>query len=128
MDINGSDRYLNKYRIPSNRLRGWNYAQNGCYFITIVTNDRKQIFGKIVDGQMILNNIGEIVNAEFLKSFEMRDELYLGEYVIMPNHIHAILILDNDDHVQPHGHVETHGHNANQNQYRHLWQDSNRLR
>lgn len=108
MEINGSDRYLNKYRIPSNRLRGWNYAQNGHYFITIVTKDRKEIFGKIVDGQMILNNIGEIVNAEFLKSFEMRNELYLGEYVIMPNHIHAILILDNDENdVAANDHIGT---------------------
>ena len=81
-------------------MRGWNYAQSGHYFITIVTYGRKHLFGKIVDGQMILNPIGEIVNAEFLKSFELRKELYLGGYVIMPNHIHAILILDKEESVK----------------------------
>ena len=100
MGSNDSDKYLNKYRISSNRLRGWNYAQSGHYFITIVTYGRKHLFGKIVDGQMILNPIGEIVNAEFLKSFELRKELYLGGYVIMPNHIHAILILDKEESVK----------------------------
>ena len=100
MGSNDSDKYLNKYRISSNRLRGWNYAQSGHYFITIVTCGRKHLFGKIVDGQMILNPIGEIVNAEFLKSFELRKELYLGGYVIMPNHIHAILILDKEESVK----------------------------
>ena len=100
MSSNDSDKYLNKYRISSNRLRGWNYAQSGHYFITIVTYGRKHLFGEIVDGQMILNPIGEIVNAEFLKSFELRKELYLGGYVIMPNHIHAILILDKEESVK----------------------------
>lgn len=100
MGSNDSDKYLNKYRISSNRLRGWNYAQSGHYFITIVTYGRKHLFGEIVDGQMILNPIGEIVNAEFLKSFELRKELYLGGYVIMPNHIHAILILDKEESVK----------------------------
>ncbi len=100
MGSNDSDKYLNKYRISSNRLRGWNYAQSGHYFITIVTYGRKRLFGEIVDGQMILNPIGEIVNAEFLKSFELRKELYLGGYVIMPNHIHAILILDKEESVK----------------------------
>ncbi len=100
MGSNDSDKYLNKYRISSNRLRRWNYAQSGHYFITIVTYGRKHLFGEIVDGQMILNPIGEIVNAEFLKSFELRKELYLGGYVIMPNHIHAILILDKEESVK----------------------------
>jgi len=96
MALRDSDKYLNRYRIPSNRLKGWSYAQSGHYFITLVTHNREQLFGKIVEGKMVLSKIGEIVNAEFYKSFEMRQELYLGEYVIMPNHIHAIVILDND--------------------------------
>ncbi len=109
MGSNDSDKYLNKYRISSNRLRGWNYAQSGHYFITIVTYGRKHLFGKIVDGQMILNPIGEIVNAEFLKSFELRKELYLGGYVIMPNHIHAILILDKEESVKEDAQTSAYG-------------------
>ncbi len=118
------EKFKNKYRIPSNRLRGWNYAQNGYYFITIVTHGRKHVFGHVENGKMILNDIGQIVYTEFFKSFEIRNELYLGEFVLMPNHLHAIVILDKkycefvDEKththcVELHGHnAETHGHNV----------------
>jgi REP element-mobilizing transposase RayT len=88
------DKFKNKYRIPSNRLRGWNYANNGHYFITIVTANREPLFGNINNGEMHLNEIGQIVNDQFFKSFEMRQELFLGSFVLMPNHLHAIIILD----------------------------------
>ena len=89
-----TDKFRNKYRIPSNRLRGWNYASSGHYYITIVTAGRDRIFGDIVDGEMTLNDLGQIVYDEFFKSFELREELFLGEFVLMPNHLHAIVILD----------------------------------
>lgn len=54
-------KFRNRYRISSNRLHGWDYAGNGHYFITIVTHDRKSLFGKVVDGTMILNEMGQIV-------------------------------------------------------------------
>ena len=113
-----TEKFRNKYRIPSNRLRGWNYASSGHYFITIVTAGRNRLFGEIKNGEMILNNLGHIVNNEFFKSFEMREELFLGEFVLMPNHLHAIVILDklkctttdDDVVVKTHGsNVETHG-------------------
>ena len=88
------DKFKDKYRIPSNRLRGWDYARNGHYYITIVTADRKRLFGEIVNGEMVLNDWGQIVYDEFFKSFEMRTELFLGEFVLMPDHLHAIVILD----------------------------------
>ena len=46
------EKFRNKYRIESNRLRGWNYANDGLYFITIVTANRECVFGDIVDGEM----------------------------------------------------------------------------
>jgi REP element-mobilizing transposase RayT len=88
------DKFKDKYKILSNRLRGWDYACNGHYYITIVTADRKRLFGEIVDGEMVLNDWGQIVYDEFFKSFEMRSELFLGEFVLMPDHLHAIVILD----------------------------------
>lgn len=91
------DKFQDKYRIASNRLRGWNYATNGHYYITIVTADRKRLFGNIINGEMILNDIGLIVYDEFFKSFELRAELYLGEFILMPDHLHAIVILDKTD-------------------------------
>ena len=115
------EKFKDKYRIPSNRLRGWNYASNGHYYITIVTSDRKRLFGEIVNGEMMLNDWGQIVYDEFFKSFELRVELFLGEFVLMPDHLHAIVIMDktkctdigaNGDGLQgdlSHGDVWTHG-------------------
>ena len=89
-----TEKFRNKYRIPSNRLRGWDYASSGHYYITIVTAGRNRIFGDIVNGEMVLNDLGQIVYDEFFKSFELREELFLGEFVLMPDHLHAIVILD----------------------------------
>jgi len=66
-----------------------------------------RMFGKIVDGKMVLNDIGRIVQDELSKSFEMRNELFLGDFVVMPNHLHAIAILYNN-HCNDKIDVETH--------------------
>ena len=87
-------KYKGKYRSESNRLRGWDYSSDGHYFITINTYDRACLFGDIVDGKMILNDFGKIATDEWFKSFEMRKELFLGEFILMPNHLHAIVGLD----------------------------------
>ena len=91
------EKFLNKFRTMSHRLRGWDYDNDAKYFITIVTAHRQNHFGEIVNGKMILNDIGQIVYDEFVISFSKRRELYLGAFVIMPNHLHTILILDNTD-------------------------------
>lgn len=108
------EKFRDKYRISSNRLRGWNYASSGHYYITIVTAGRNRLFGEIKNGEMILNDLGQIVYDEFFKSFELREELFLGEFVLMPDHLHAIVILDKSKcecsgHVGTHDRVETHG-------------------
>ncbi|QAA80610.1 hypothetical protein EI546_02190 [Aequorivita sp. H23M31] len=89
------ERYKNKYRIQSHRKPGWDYSNVGRYFITLVYQNRVCNLGAIVNGNMILSDFGKIVRDEWLKSFEIRNELFLDEYVIMPNHIHAIVVLDN---------------------------------
>ncbi len=86
-------KYKNKYRIASNRMPGWDYSGNGYYFITLVTQNRKCNLGKIVDGKMMLSEFGKIIENEWNKSFTIRDELFCDEYIIMPNHLHAIIIL-----------------------------------
>jgi putative transposase len=55
-----SEKYLNKYRIPSARLQNWDYGANGAYFITICTANRVQYFGKIENCQMQLNQLGQL--------------------------------------------------------------------
>lgn len=75
------------------RLQGYDYSQAGAYFITICTHTRECLFGDIVDGKMRLNDTGRMVAEEWLKTAEIRDEIELGEWVVMPNHFHGILIL-----------------------------------
>ncbi len=86
-------KFRNKYRTDSVRLQTWNYGWDAVYFITICTRDRKNYFGNVVDGVMELNEIGKIAETEWLKTFEMRPDmnLFMGDFVIMPNHFHAII-------------------------------------
>lgn len=89
------EKYKNKYRINSSRLRTWDYKKDAAYFITICTKDMISHFGKVANAQMQLNELGKIAEAEWLKTFELRPDmnLLMGEYVIMPNHFHAIIII-----------------------------------
>lgn len=84
-------KFLNKYRNESARAQWWNYANDGTYFVTFCTDDRKHLFGEIKDNEMHLSPLGEIVYEEWNISFEMRKELHCDCFVIMPDHIHAIL-------------------------------------
>ena len=94
-----AEKYQNKYRIPSARLRNWDYSSDAVYFITICTTNHHYFFGKIENGKMEFSEIGLLVQQEWLKSFEIRAELFCDCYVIMPNHIHAILRIENGIHV-----------------------------
>lgn len=91
-----AEKFHGKYRIPSNRQKNWDYRNNGYYFITICTQNRKHFFGKIVDGKMELNKIGEIVHTQWYASEKIRQNIFLDEFVIMPNHIHGIVVIDNN--------------------------------
>ncbi len=74
-------------------MPGWDYSRNGYYFVTPVILYMKCLLGKIENGKMIFSDFGKIVNDEWHKSFEIRKELFLDEFTIMPNHLHAILII-----------------------------------
>ena len=76
------------------RLRGYDYAQAGAYFITICTHERACLFGKITDGKMILNDAGKIANDEWLKTPELRKNVELDAFIVMPNHIHLIILIN----------------------------------
>jgi len=100
-------KFQNQYRIESHRKPGWNYANAGDYFLTICIDQMRCILGVVMDGKMVLNDFGIIVRDELIKSIAIRKELQLGEFVVMPNHIHAIVILN--DHAN---NADTHGNNA----------------
>ncbi len=85
--------FRNKYRIESIRLPGYDYSRPGAYFITIVTHNRQCLFGNIVDGKMILNEYGELAQNEWLKTGVIRPNIVIDAFVVMPNHLHGILII-----------------------------------
>jgi len=80
----------------SYRLAGYDYTQSGAYFITICTSNRECLFGEIVMGQMRLNIMGHIVADEWTKTVAMRPAIESDEWVVMPNHFHAIVLINND--------------------------------
>ncbi len=75
------------------RLREYDYSQTGGYFITICTYNREYLFGKVINHQMMLNKTGEIVKQWWLKSEDKFTNIKLENYVVMPNHIHGIIMV-----------------------------------
>lgn len=88
--------YKNRFRIETIRLEYWDYSKSWWYFVTINTKNHKFYFGDVVNGKVILNDIGERVNIEWLKTAELRKNVRIDYYVIMPNHLHGIIILDDE--------------------------------
>ncbi len=85
--------YVNK----PHRKSGYDYNQSGAYFVTICIKDRKCLFGRIENEQLIHNHLGVIANEcleEIPKHFE---EVELGEYIVMPNHIHCVILITTDN-------------------------------
>jgi putative transposase len=82
------------------RLRNYDYSQSGIYFVTLCTYQRQCLFGQISDGKMELNELGEIVQSEWLRSPEIRREIALDEWVVMPNHLHGIVMITRPDEPQ----------------------------
>jgi putative transposase len=74
------------------RLPHHDYTGVGAYFVTLCAHGRKCIFGIISNGEVVLNDIGQIVNRAWLRSAEIRKEIVLDAYVVMPNHFHGIVI------------------------------------
>ncbi|MCP4141380.1 MAG: hypothetical protein GY755_14040 [Chloroflexi bacterium] len=85
-----------KRRRNSLRLQGYDYASAGAYFVTIVAYQREMLFGEVVGGEMVLSDMGKIVRDEWERTPQIRREVELGAYVVMPNHFHGIVIINND--------------------------------
>ena len=102
-----NEKYKNKYRIESTRLQNWDYRWAGAYFITICTQRREHYFGEIIDGKMQLSNIGVIADILWHEIKNHAKNVELGAFVVMPNHIHGILILNDNGVGNDGGNVET---------------------
>ena len=77
------------------RLKEYDYSQAGLYYITICTQKHLCLFGEIEKGEMILNKYGIIAEKKWLKTSEMRPNIHLDVFVIMPNHMHGIIEITN---------------------------------
>lgn len=111
-----ADLFKNKYRIKSARLENWDYRWNAAYFITICTANRKHYFGEIKTGKMECSPVGMIADRLWHEIPQHAANVHLGNYVVMPNHLHGILILNNPDFTcdgqnpngnDPNGNVQT---------------------
>src|SRR3989344_8306662 len=76
-----------------NRWPGYDYSQSGLYFITIITKNRIEWFGRVDNGEMVLNQYGRIVRDCWLDLPNHYSNCQLDEFVIMPNHVHGIIII-----------------------------------
>ena len=92
--------YQNQCKIlhrHSTRLKGYDYSRAGAYFLTVCTKDRKYVFGDIVDGKMQLNEAGQMVKESWVELNHKYKDITLDAFVIMPNHVHGIIVLTNDN-------------------------------
>ena len=88
------NKFQNKYRIPSSRLQTWDYGTNGAYFITICTQNREHFFGIVQNDTAQLSEIGKISERLWIEIPNQFPFIELGNFVVMPNHVHGILIIN----------------------------------
>lgn len=84
-----------KHHRKSIRLKGYDYSKAGAYFITICTQNRECILGKIIDQSLVLNDAGMMVKKWWMELNKKYPEIMTDEFVIMPNHFHGIIQLMN---------------------------------
>ena len=83
-----------KHHRRSIRLQNYDYSQVGNYFRTLCIQDKKHLFGEIKNGIMGLNIFGSLPYQEWLNTLTIRENISLGAFIIMPNHIHGIIHID----------------------------------
>jgi REP element-mobilizing transposase RayT len=103
------------HRQRSIRLKGYDYSQNGAYFITMCVQNREYLFGYIQNGEMKLNDAGRIIQAEWEKLPQRFFNIVLDTFVVMPNHFHGIIFIQNwasikDAHTEKNAHTKRDAH------------------
>ena len=73
------------------RLRGYDYSQNGLYFVTLCCHERQPLFGEVANDEMRLSDAGQVAYKEWEKTGAMRENIELHAFVVMPNHVHGII-------------------------------------
>lgn len=101
------DRFKNKFRQDSTRLQHWDYGSNAAYFVTICTENRACYLGRIIEDKVQLSSVGIIANILWYEIKHHAQNIELDAFVIMPNHIHGIIILYGNDDINTNHPVET---------------------
>jgi REP element-mobilizing transposase RayT len=86
----------NRHHRRSIRLQNYDYRRAGAYFVTLCTFGRECIFGEIIGEQVKLSPMGEIIRDEWLRTEALRPNVELDAYVIMPNHLHGIIVITDE--------------------------------
>ena len=86
--------YSERHHRKSIRLQEYDYSQEGAYFVTICIHEMKCMFGRINNGSMTLNKHGVIAYEEWMRTKVIRPNVSLDAFVIMPNHIHGIIVIE----------------------------------
>jgi len=87
---------MNEQPLPqrkSPRLKGYDYSQEGAYFVTICTYQRIHLFGDVVNGKMEFSDFGQIAHSLWATISDHRSNIFLDAHVVMPNHMHGILFI-----------------------------------
>ena len=108
-----SEKFKGLYRNETFRAQWWDYRSEGSYHITICTANRNHFFGEIIDEQMCLSEIGKLAHQFWSEIPKHFPHIQLDEFVIMPNHIHGILIICGDVALQHPPTLNEHFHNEN---------------
>lgn len=90
-----------KHHRRSIRLKEYDYRQPGAYFVTICAQNRECLFGKIENGEMQLNEACKMIHKWWKQIIEKYAYVELDEYIVMPNHLHGIIIVGADPRVCP---------------------------
>ena len=93
--------FRNRYRIPSARWKGWDYRRPGMYFVTICTAGRECCFGEVAGGKVLASAYGEIVAREWQRIPDRHPGVTLDAWIVMPDHVHGVVILGSRDPGQP---------------------------
>ena len=93
MGLSCEGEFVVKLNRKLNRLKNYDYSRTGNYFVTICTKNRQNCFGEILDGKMNINDYGKLAETFWLKISEIYPNVQIGEFVIMPNHIHGIIAI-----------------------------------
>ena len=101
-DMTNTGKFKGKYRIPSARWAAWDYGSNAAYFVTICVANRAHDFGAITNGEMNLSPLGQSALDCWNEIPAHFPFVELGEFVVMPNHVHGIVAINKPQTVETH--------------------------